>query len=112
MLSSSSTESSNLFSKFFLAVHNHPSPSYTQYLPQNLPFDLPSSSYYSPNDIFTALETFKNNNSNGPDDISTCLLFNCHYSLAFPLILLYRFAFKCISRYLENVFNYPYSQIW
>lgn len=93
MSSSSPTESANPFSKYFSSVYNQKAPSHTQHLSQNLPFELPSSSSFTPNDIYSALETLKNNNPNGPNGISARLLYNCRHSLTFPLYLLYRYAF-------------------
>jgi len=93
MSTSCPTESANLFSKYFSSVYNQPTPTHTPNLSQNLPFELPSTSSFSLTDVVTALETLKNNNSNGPDGISARLLYNCRHSLAFPIYLLYRYAF-------------------
>ena len=93
-VSISPLSSANLFSKFFTSVFNQPSnhlSSDTSIRPLNAhPYNLPSNCHFSCSDVLSALESLKSNHSNGPDNISALLLYNCRNSLVYPLYLLFQ----------------------
>lgn len=83
--------SANLFSKFFSSVFKPPLLSNSNNNSEKMySYDLPSNCSFSCDDVLSALQSLKNNHSNGPDNISARLLYNCRNSLVFPLFILFR----------------------
>lgn len=84
-------DSANLFSKYFSSVFNTSSSSPSDFPKSNVyPYELPSNCYFTLDDVHRALNSLKNNISNGPDGISARMLFNCRDSFVYPLFLLFR----------------------
>jgi len=54
------------------------------------PYELPSNCHFTLDDMQFALNSLKNNNSNGPDGNSARLPFNCQDSIVYPIFLLFR----------------------
>lgn len=88
---SSPVDSANLFSKYFLSVFKPPLPSpSTTHLDNLYPYNLPSNCHFSLDDVLSALVSLKNNNSNGSDGISACILYSCRNAIATPVFILFR----------------------
>lgn len=89
--SNNNTESSSLFSNYFSSVFKIPStiPLLTEAVPR-LYFNLPSNAHIMPDNVLSALENLKSTNCSGPDDISTCQLFNGRFSIFISVYLLFR----------------------
>jgi len=79
-----------IFFLIFLRLHSTSFTFSFYYLLLRHPYDLPSNCIFTPDDLVQALSTLRSTSSNGTDGISTCLLFNCHNSLYYPIILIYR----------------------
>jgi len=85
------SESANLFSDYFKPVFCSSIPNQSRpNSPHSLPFELPSNCFFSPEDNFSALFTSHNKTTTGFDATPTLFLFNCRFSVYFPLFLLFR----------------------
>ncbi|XP_060846337.1 uncharacterized protein LOC132926003 [Rhopalosiphum padi] len=90
--SNTPTESANLFSTHFSSTFNSSSfqlPPFTG-SSDYLSYELPSDITFTVDDVFSALKSLKNTYSNGPDDISAQCLYNCRFSIAYPIYLIFR----------------------
>lgn len=77
-------DSANLLSKYFYSMYNSSiSPPFNLPTNNRYPYELPSNCLITLDDVQLALNSLKNNNSNGPDGVSARLLFNCLHSLPY-----------------------------
>ncbi|CAI6354113.1 unnamed protein product [Macrosiphum euphorbiae] len=90
--------SANLFSKYFYYMYNNSISSPVNISNTNIiPYELPSNCHFKLDDVQLALNSLKNTNSNGPDGISACLLFNCQDSIVYPFFLLFGLSLVRVS---------------
>lgn len=82
--------SANLFSINFALVCNPPLPPPMSNVLQHSLNNLLFYVYLLPNDTLHTFSKLKNNNSSGSNGISANLLYNCCYSLIYPLFFLFR----------------------
>jgi hypothetical protein len=90
--SNTPTELANLFSTHFSSTFNSSAfqlPPFTG-SSDNLSYELLSGITFTVDDVFSALKFLKNTYSNGPDDISAQCLYNCRFSIAYPIYLIFR----------------------
>ncbi|KAL5237206.1 hypothetical protein ACI65C_004616 [Semiaphis heraclei] len=77
-------DSANLLSKYFNSMYNSSITSpFNPPKKNSYPYELPSNCHFTLDDVQLALNSLKNNNSNGPDGISARLLFNCQDSIVY-----------------------------
>jgi hypothetical protein len=84
-------DSAALFSKYFSSVYNSLPPFSTHISNYNTySYALPSNCYFNIDDVYIALSNLKNNFSNGLDEISARLLYNCRDFIVFPLFHIFK----------------------
>lgn len=87
----SQLDSANLLLKFFHSTFNTPLSSLVNSSHgHSYPFSFPYSCNFTLDDVQSALNSLKNNRSNGPDGISALILYNCRNSLVSPIYNLFR----------------------